>query len=197
MRPSKPATDALGIGEISRCAEPRRGPGPAHVATRSALSIRKSASTLRLSQSGQRLLAIDAGDPHSLGARAFAGHDRDVALGDAKGFREEGNQLVVRGAVHGRRGEPDEEGAVAQAGESAAARPGPRNDSRSTQITQSVHVAVRVPRAIRKVSALLRCLPVSGFAAGRLSRHSSHRDLSASSACARVRPTIRTRFRRD
>ena len=68
------------------------------------------------------LLAIDAGDPDAFGPRAFARHDRDVTLRNAEGVGEEGNELVVGGAVDRRRGELDEEGAVAQAGKSAAAR---------------------------------------------------------------------------
>ena len=82
----------------------------------------------RLDQFREGLLAIDAGDPDPLRARAFAGDDRDVAFGNAKGFGDERDELVVCGAVDRRRREPDKESAVAQPGESAAARAS--NDSK-------------------------------------------------------------------
>src|SRR6476619_3680336 len=47
MRPSKAATMPFSSGEISRCASPRRGAGPAQVAIRSACSMTKSASSTR------------------------------------------------------------------------------------------------------------------------------------------------------
>jgi hypothetical protein len=75
-------------------------------------------------QSGEHLRAIHARDPDPFRSRALAAHDRDVALGNLQAPGEEGDELVVGGAIDRRRGQPDEEGAVAQAGESAAARAG-------------------------------------------------------------------------
>jgi hypothetical protein len=77
-----------------------------------------------LFQSCQGLLAIEAGDPDPLRSRAIAADDDNVALGNLQGPGEEGDQLVVGRAVDGRGGEPDEQGAIAPAGESAAARAG-------------------------------------------------------------------------
>src|SRR5687768_18574297 len=78
MRPSNPATDPLGRALISRCAVPRFGAGPAQVATRSALSIRKSACTP--GQCIYYLVAIHAADADPLRSRVFAAHDADVSL---------------------------------------------------------------------------------------------------------------------
>src|SRR5688500_9231963 len=115
MRPSKPATEPLGMAPISRCAVPRRGPGPAQVATRSALSIRKSACTCH--QSIHYLCAIHAGHTHTLRPRSFTADDDDVTLGKMEVSREEGDELVIRRAVDGRGGEADQQRAAASAGQ--------------------------------------------------------------------------------
>ena len=87
IRPSKPATDAVRRSrEMSRCAEPRRGPGPAQVATRSALSdqeIRESRSDPDYAQAPGRtsrreaaLLQRRDGDHAGDARRASSASDR-------------------------------------------------------------------------------------------------------------------------
>jgi hypothetical protein len=169
MRPSNPATEPLGIAPISRCEVPRRGPGPAQVATRAALSIRKSATTGSDYQLRQDLLAIETGDPNALQARSLAGHDRDVALGNAKRLCEDGDQLVVRGAVDRRRRKLHEHGALAQARKSAAS--GARNDAnldfrnqiRNPKSENPKKSAIRNPKSeIPKIPSPPSALPPAG-----------------------------------
>ena len=106
--------------------------------------------------------------------------DRDVALGNAKGPGEEGDELVVGGAVDGRGGEPDEQGAVAQAGESAAA--GARNDP-DVEIARDPDRQIRpgvsafgVTSAGRGAGAGGRLPPAAAGGAGRARRASARPD---------------------
>jgi hypothetical protein len=115
------------MAPISRCADPRRGPAPAHVATRSAFWIRTSASTCSIYQLCHHLFEIEARDADALRSRALAADDGDVAFGDLQGLGKEVDERVVGRAVDWGGRKPDEEGAVTQAGKSAPARA--RNDS--------------------------------------------------------------------
>src|SRR5262245_65670643 len=92
MRPSKAATIPLWIGEISRCASPRRGAGPAQVAITSACSITKSACSTRTqvnhegacarTRSSRRRIEVSWIDPerfqYELEATAIDGFNRNT-----------------------------------------------------------------------------------------------------------------------
>jgi len=154
----------FGSGEISRCASPRRGAGPAQVAIRSACSMRKSACGTRSqvnhegawarTPSSQRfevlwidlerfeyeleVTAIDRFDRNTLQLGTFARFQRDVAPGSAEGLCDDLDQLGVRRAVDGRRLKSNKQSAIPDSRNARLARS--RNDADG----ESDHV--RVPK---------------------------------------------------
>src|SRR4051812_11191501 len=105
---------------LSACARPRRGAGPAHVATRAAPSMRKSAGCMG---------GVDAGDLHALLLRGGAADDGDAAPRHMEYVGEDVNQLSVGRTVDWRRREPDEQGIGARPGNAGSGST--RNDSHS------------------------------------------------------------------
>src|SRR5829696_1345656 len=92
-------------GVMSRCARPRRGAGPAQVATTLACSMRKSAG---------RMSRVDAGDAHPLRAAALAGDDGNRSLRDVERLRDHLDEFGIRRAVDRSGVEADEQRAVAR-----------------------------------------------------------------------------------
>jgi hypothetical protein len=57
---------------------------------------------------GSYSVSIEGVDPHPLISRLFTGNNSDVSSGDVEHFDEEGDERVIRGAVHRRRRQPDQ-----------------------------------------------------------------------------------------
>src|ERR1051325_6070801 len=118
MTPSCEATTAFSSGVISRCAEPARGAGPAHVAISAACSMRKSTGCMRERHT------VDA---NALLPGSIAGDDGDRTLREAERIGEDLDQLGVGGAFHRRRVQTNEDRIIPHAGDTCLA--GPRYDA--------------------------------------------------------------------
>src|SRR5262245_15924674 len=113
--------EASRIALISRCAEPRRGAGPANVATRLACSMtesaamRKASGLLRVQCRINELLRHTV-DTNTLLTASLASDDRDGAFGNVEGVGEHVDELGVGSAIHRRSVETYKEGFTAHAG---------------------------------------------------------------------------------
>src|SRR3954470_7363858 len=115
MTPWYAAMVAPVSGEISACASPHLGAGPAQVATIDACSMRKSAGCM---------VGGDADHSNPLLFRCRSACDGHVTPGDAEHAGKYCNQLGIGCAIHRRCVEPDEQRTVARAGDPGPPRAG-------------------------------------------------------------------------
>src|SRR3954463_11554268 len=113
MTPWYAAMVAPVSGEIAACASPRLGAGPAHVATSDACSMRKSAGCM---------VGSDANHSNALLFRPLSAGDGHVSGRHAQQVCQQFDQFGIRGALHGRCVEPDQQGTVPGAGDARPAR---------------------------------------------------------------------------
>src|SRR3954470_23572191 len=106
MTPWYAAMVAPVSGEISACASPRLGAGPAQVATSDAWSMRKSAGCM---------VGGDADHSNPLPFRRRSAGDGHVTSGDAEHAGKYFNEFGIGCAIHWRRVEPDEQRTVPRA----------------------------------------------------------------------------------
>src|SRR3954463_6342953 len=115
MTPWYAAMTAPVSGEISACASPRLGAGPAQVATSDACSMRKSAGCM---------VGGDADHSNPLLFRRRSAGDGHVAPGHAQHVGKYVNQFGIGCAIHRRCVQPDEQRTVPRAGDAGPAGAG-------------------------------------------------------------------------